>query len=376
MATAKIPKSPSEAKKYPRSSSVKNFKAWIIGWLPAIVGLATWVASFFGFVAPDLLLIFGSFSALALSVAIHELAHFVAARALGRKPWCVRLGYGKVVFDKEFESFRLVLQSSPYSGAVYFVKGTRHEYFATLFAAPLSNAILFLISLHFFRHSDDATAFTTIPTQMLFANGCLLLFTAIPLYTKSGEPNDGMKMFHLLRGTSPKSSPKTNSSQNFMPSWLWLVKHHSPDALLKKYREKLASPDISTEERCSWLDAFATGVLMFGANQFLTEADRYSAELLSLKPDDLSYKGTRGSVLIEKGDLNAGIAMLEEVMSGSTDANDLAISASFLALAYWKQGNRTEALRWLTTSREIDPRCASMRRISRFIEQETAPSAS
>src|SRR5437764_1129151 len=147
MATANRPKSP-DAKRYRRYPSIKNSRAWILGWLPALIGFAGWVASFFGSTVLDTLYVLGIFTAMAFSAVIHELAHFVAALALGGKPWCVRLGYGKVVFEKEFESFRLILQSSPYSGAVHFVKGTRGEQFAILFAAPLSNAVLFLISLH------------------------------------------------------------------------------------------------------------------------------------------------------------------------------------------------------------------------------------
>lgn len=363
----------SGAKTYPRRSSLKNWKAGVLGWLPVFIGVAIWVASLFGADAQDSLEGFGIFAAIAVSVVAHELAHFIVGRLLGRKPWCLRIGHGEIVFDKEFESFRLLLLSLPYSGAVYpSVKGSRREQFAAILAAPMTNAALLLISIFFVTSSNDASRFTAFPMQMAIANGYLLMFSIVPFYSKRGQANDAMLLLHLLRDTPLKTPLNKSTHDNLTPSWRWLVKHHSAEELLKQFRGPLERPEISPENRQIYLDTFATCVLMFGANQFLEEADRYSEELLRSKPDELSYKGTRGSVLIEKGDLTDGIAMLEEVMNGATDPNDLTISASFLALAYHKQGQRAEALRWLATSRQIDPDCVSMRRIAKLITSESA----
>jgi hypothetical protein len=237
----------------------------------------------------------------------------------------------------------------------------------------LSNAMLLLIALCFVRRSEDPWDFNTISMQMLVANSYLLMLSLVPFYSKTGQPSDGMILFHLIRGTPLKSRESAKEIRDLAPSWSWMVKHHPPEELLNPFREGLHRPEISPEQRRVWLDGFATCVLMYGANQFLAEADQYSEELLRLKPDECSYKGTRGSVLVEKGDLATGITLLEECMK-SDSRNDRAISASFLALACLKQGKRDEALRWLAISREIDPRCISMRRIAKLVESTAGKS--
>jgi hypothetical protein len=359
--------SPASSPVLDRHSRVKNTKAWFFGWLSVAIGLSGWIARALNL--PELFQVgkfLGIFTAIAISVVIHELAHFTVGRMLGRKPWCLRIGHGKDVFDKEFDSFRLILKSLPYSGAVYpYVRGARWKQFAAVSAAPFSNAVLAVIAFYFVRQPDDAMDYSTIPMQMLIANAYLLTLTIIPFYSSIG-PNDGMILFHLLRGTSPK---RVRSAGQPSPSWFWMVKHHKPEELLNGFREQLKNPKLSPAQRCWALDVFATCVLMFGANEFLAEADQCSEELLRLQPNEISNKGTRGGVLVEKGDLPAGIAMLEEVMN-SPSKNDRAISASFLALAHWKQGNRDEAKRWIGVSREIDSRCASMWRIAKLIEQK------
>ena len=143
------------------------------------------------------------------------------------------------------------------------------------------------------------------------------------------------------------------------------------DALLAQYRTVLSRSNLSTDQRCAVLDAFVTYVLMHGTSEFLAEADRYSEELFRLKPDEWTIKGTRGSVLVEKGDLAAGAAMLKDVMANDSNSFDRAISASFLALAELKQNNRPEALRWLTISRESGSDCASTLRIAALLESKT-----
>ena len=349
-------------------SSVKNRTAWVWGWLPAAIGLVTWILSDFDFAGKG----FGIFIAIAISVTVHEIAHFAAGRIFGLKPWCLRIGHGEIVFDKEFHSFRLVLQSLPYSGAVYpYLPGTRSRQFAMTLAGPLSNAVLFLIFLLSLPQTTVLPDYNTIPMQMLVANGYLLLISLVPYYSRVG-PNDAMIMIHLLRGTSPK--PSANKlPQELTPSWSWTVKHEPAEILLNPFREYLNNPKLSPEQRSLILDEFATCVLMYGASEFLAEADTYSDELVRLKPDDWSVKGTRGAVLVEKGDLPEGITMLEEVMANDSNPFDRVISSSYLALAKWKQGDSKEALRWLAMARAIDPQCPSTVRIGALMKSKTAP---
>ena len=207
--------------------------------------------------------------------------------------------------------------------------------------------------------------------QMIVANGLMLMWSLVPHYLQTGGPNDAMYILELLRGKPSKTRPAKRAIEDLTPSWSWTVKQVPSENFLKHYREQLKHPNLSADQRCILLDAFVTCVLMYGATDHLAEADQYSEELLRLKPDEWTIKGTRGGVLVEKGELQAGIAMLEDVMAHDHNANDRAISASFLALAHLKKNDRTEALRWLAISRQIDPDCASMHRIATLLNPAT-----
>jgi hypothetical protein len=87
--------------KQKRRSGVKSWKLWIAGWLPAGIGPISWVVAAF---RPDgsygSVSLLGLLTCVAISVIVHELAHFVAAQQLGLEPWCLSIGHGDVVFDK------------------------------------------------------------------------------------------------------------------------------------------------------------------------------------------------------------------------------------------------------------------------------------
>jgi hypothetical protein len=111
------------------------------------------------------------------------------------------------------------------------------------------------------------------------------------------------------------------------------------EPMLAGFRKQLGSATLSQEKRCELLDAFATAVIMFGSREFLAEADKFSEELLRTKPVEITVKGTRGSVLIDLEQVEAGMTMLKEVMNNNPSAFDGAICASFLGLAEFKRGN-------------------------------------
>jgi hypothetical protein len=325
--------------------------------------------------------VLGVYTCFALSVIIHELAHFYAGRWLGLKPWRLTIGHGPILLEKEYRSFTLVLKVFPYSGAVYPFPTSfnpnliRWRMLLMVAAGPMSNALLFGIFTFIALQSPKFMTFTAIPMQMLIANGWALLFTLFPhvgTYDGRRLPSDGLNMIYLLRGRSPpveqyKYSGNRDEMRQSRPSWKWIVSQVRPELYLLEWRQQLADSKLSPDERCGALDGFATCVLMYGANEFLEEADRYSEELLRLKPDEWTVKGTRGGVLIEIGRIEEGTAMLKDVMQHDPSVFDRAISASFLALGELRQNNREAAVQWLRTSRELDPQCGSLHRIEKLM---------
>jgi len=126
--------------------------------------------------------------------------------------------------------------------------------------------------------------------------------------------------------------------------------------------------------RHNLLDGFATCVLMLGASEYLDEADQYSKELYEAKPADWTVKGTRGSVLVEKGAVDEGMRLLLEVFENDPRAFDRAISACFLALGEFKLGHPEKAAEWIERARRIDPNCVPVKRVAARLAKPTADS--
>lgn len=103
---------------------------------------------------------------------------------------------------------------------------------------------------------------------------------------------------------------------------------------------------------------------------FLPEADRYSQELFQIKPNEWTVKGTRGSVLVETGELEHGMTMLKDVIEHDPSVFDRAIAASFLALGELKKNDRESALKWLRVSHDLDPECASAHRVQSILDSQ------
>jgi hypothetical protein len=370
------------------TSTMNAWKAWPWGWIPSVVGLfLSFQASLFpSKSASDFVnLPLGLLGCFTLSVIVHELAHFFVGRWMGLPIWRLRIGNGSIVFDKEFATFRLVVGEIPFSGAVYefYVLGNmrhhRWKRFLMVGAGPAANAVMVLAGALLTARTDLADLpLTSFPLLMCWVNACLVLFSLFPYRAKvdgAKTPNDGLMLIHLLLNKSFKTPEHSTSSGQraarlSQASWRWIVRNSKPEPVLQHYRNYLNHPALPADARCQLLDAFATCVLMFGATDFLSEADRYSAELLEAKPDEWTVKGTRGSVLVDKGETEAGMAMLQEVMRHDPSEFDRAIGACFLALGEIKRKNLGAALESLRLARALDPNCGALPRLESLLNRQ------
>jgi cytochrome c-type biogenesis protein CcmH/NrfG len=67
--------------------------------------------------------------------------------------------------------------------------------------------------------------------------------------------------------------------------------------------------------------------------------------------------------LVDQGKIEAGMAMLQEVMKHDPSEFDRAICACFLALGEIKQGNLSKAKEWIQLAQKLDPNCGALPRI-------------
>ena len=78
-------------------------------------------------------------------------------------------------------------------------------------------------------------------------------------------------------------------------------------------------------------------------------------------------KGTRGSVLIEMGELEEGVKLLNQVVEHDPSAFDRAIAASYIALAEIKRGQHEAASVWLAKAQAFDPHCVPLKRFQKML---------
>ena len=371
-----------------RPAQASGLKLWIIGYLPAFLGFLHWIGDMFPgehwYSSGSLL---GLMWWLMFSIVVHELAHFGVGRLVGLRSWLISIGDGPAVFQHQFNTFKLILRANPYSGVVYpFIlesqlSKTRWKQFAMVLAGPLINLALCIYFTKVALNPNRSLSLYNAPEQLAAVNAYLLLWCLIPFHADVDgirTPNDALSLLQLATGqnrTTSRPSPgiaQASSRTPIGPSWSWMVNQVEAAGLLTHCREQLSIPQLPIAERVTLLDTFVTCVLMYGAGEFLPEAERYSEELFTLKPDEWTVKGTRGSVLIETGRLEEGVSMLQEVMDKDPSAFDRAISASFLALAELKRNNLDLAAEWLRKSRELDPNCGSVKRIEALLRSATS----
>jgi predicted Zn-dependent protease len=88
------------------------------------------------------------------------------------------------------------------------------------------------------------------------------------------------------------------------------------------------------------------------------EADEASARAYTLARQFPAIATTRGAVLIERGHLDEGMALLRtSIASQSEPAADQANSSCYLAIAEAAAGNHEKAHTTWETARTLDPTC-------------------
>ncbi|HEV3203325.1 MAG TPA: hypothetical protein VGY77_03030 [Gemmataceae bacterium] len=102
---------------------------------------------------------------------------------------------------------------------------------------------------------------------------------------------------------------------------------------------------------------------MIGGQEYLEEADRYSEEALYEEPWNPPFQGTKGSLLIEMGQPEVGIPMVQKALEFNTDPRSKAFNACYLALGELRRDNREESNRYWQFARAFDPSCLLLDRV-------------
>jgi hypothetical protein len=127
--------------------------------------------------------------------------------------------------------------------------------------------------------------------------------------------------------------------------------------------------NLPTDMRALLLNNIAWADLQIGAPELLDEADRYSQEALSSEPGRPPFKGTRGSLLIERGQIDEGLALVQQAFAGNAEPQLRALNACYLALGEALRGNLDKGLEHLAVARRLDDKCILLSKMDERIAQ-------
>ncbi len=116
------------------------------------------------------------------------------------------------------------------------------------------------------------------------------------------------------------------------------------------------------QQRALCLSNVAWTDLFFDDPSRLDEAERDSAEALSIAPWFPQIRGTRGMVLVEHAQLDEGIDLLKKALSGNYDPFSKATTACCLAIAFAKKRDPDECRKYLAKAKRLDAKCSLIAR--------------
>jgi tetratricopeptide (TPR) repeat protein len=339
---------------------------------------------------------------------LHELGHLVCARAMGWQPVRLAIGIGhrlggwqvgdlKVTFGSQFTSG--YVQVFPRARAGY--RGRRLLLSA---AGPFASA-LFIIGLGVLAQNPPRWhAVPGLETGLIWVFLAECFFLATNLWPRTVRidnrwvPNDGLSMWRTLFARSKALDhefaahmlaqvaqvapadpvkalaliartggmlPVSNLEREVMKI-AWLFPYHAGAARAEWSRLE-QTERIGETGQADILDSLACIPLFYGLAGLIPEALAAIDRALALDPERITLRGTKGSLLIESDEVDAGERMLHEVQVGSRSENDQAICAWYLALAQNKKGNGEEAARQLRAAKEKYPNCVVSNDIERKI---------
>jgi tetratricopeptide (TPR) repeat protein len=316
------------------------------------------------------------------AVIIHESGHLIAAKIAGGTPRRVVLGKGHELYRTKIFNIRVIINSRFLGGHAYATfeqpEFLKLRYGVFIVGGVLLNVICALVMAALFEMTfkdSRGEVVIAIPFAIFLANA-LMVVAFIPYYTTimgMKVPTDGLALLRLPF-TSLGEIEKRIDVDLLFDGHEFLEKkdYHSAwnvfNEYLGRYPDtkiiamnlslillKTGRPEQSLEECLKLLnhlqDEDVKAYKGYIYNQIawtylvlndITEADHYSALAIKAAPNESYIRGTRGSVLIEKGIVNEGMTLLFHTMDFQFINNATLSSAMYLMLAYNIKGNSNE----------------------------------
>jgi tetratricopeptide (TPR) repeat protein len=337
-----------------------------------------------------------SFVAAMPLVVVHELAHAIVARMLGLRVFGIVIGIGRTVWSGKFLGMEWYLNVLPIAGITSVgarpVHHLRVKLFFIYLAGPLSHIVMAGVLYFLGQLAPLMDLWRHFLNLLVIINIILAVGNLYPRKTTGLTGVQGTDGWHLFRVLSLSDAEMTKrnvgyyvaeamqsfSQNEFDAAKKWLDQGLALDANSGLARNMLGLIQLSNGEyrasretfiklleaeeakepgfRFILLNNIAYLNALIGDPSLLTEADQYSAEAFKHLPWVSSIVGTRGSVLVELGQFEEGIPLLKKSMALHGDKQGKALNACHIAIGEYRRGNLTEARKYLSTAKTLDPR--------------------
>jgi len=360
----------------------------------------------------------GAFCGMLALGCAHELTQFFAARCAGFYIRGLFIGGGRTLAKFRFKGVPCIVSESLVGGLVFYLVTSRQHarlkmFFviaAAIAASVALTAILFWLAVTAFPTSPSPVILRRLYAFLLGMTGVALICLPgilIPFsYTYHGTrvQSDTMRLLTLWRKTdaeierqilavknltTDEIDPMTFSLEEaeanveadpesaiaLRTAIMYLRPYFDPK--LPGYYRRLIAAAATPGERLRSIDEFLTYCLegdSVAANA--AEMEALSTELLASDPNNPSLRGTRGSILIDLGRREEGVAMLADILARSDDPVNQCYSSIFMALAAKSAGDLKTASEYANHARKTDGECLALKRIADLLDPTSRPPSS
>jgi len=350
---------------------------------------------------------------LIFSVLPHELGHAIVGWALGWRVYQIVIGVGKPLFKRRWFGILFDFRTVPLAGATWMTpKDTRWfrvKRFLSVLAGPAVNVGMALAVILIWQGSLSDFDFDALPSPVrlfLWANLWVAVANLWPHQSKSGFslPSDGKQLLQTL-SFKKESIEQVQAMRYALEAALcrergdlagarsWCEKglalypedrhllnlsgvNHLDEQDYPKARDVflklLARDDLPKGSRFLFLNNLAYADALSDNPAWIAEADAYSNDAYAALPWVAAVVGTRGTVLVAKGNLEEGMNLLRKSMADAESPRNKAENACHMAIALARCGRNSEARNYLDLAAKLDGKCPLLAKTERVINTVSA----
>ncbi len=323
-----------------------------------------------------------------IGVIIHEIGHLLFAKMVNGKPRRLILGNGHEVSRFILFNIKVVINTPFRSGYAFSsfddLKFIKWRYLFYISGGFLSNLIFVLIIYRLYGFNIDAISGEygiDLASAFIFSNSMLIITTLIPYrisYMGIKMPNDGLNIITLPFRNIEKLNERINTNDLLDAYEYFELKEYDKAIQIYENYQKIDNSQLIVKINLSvmymkkgeylrsleYLNSViellndkknkAYKALVHNNLAWLymilkdyDKADSFSKIAIDLVPREKNFQGTRGSALIEKGEVEQGINMLLTLVDFNFPNSQTLAAAMYLCLGYSKLDKKKEITKYL-----------------------------